>query len=161
MVQRPDGTITSNSKEMDKLLCDAWLPIFRMYGSSPPPDWDKFKERFGQYLPEGPAMRAGPLTAQTLRRSLSKMQSSGSCGLDGWRIAEVKSLPDFFLDRLAVLLNTVEETGVWPQALAQGAVSLIGKGEGAEPLKLRPISVMPVVYRLWAATRVREVLDLL
>ena len=79
--------------------------------------------------------------------------------MDGWRIAEVKSLPDFFLDRLAVLLNTIEETGVWPQALAQGAVSLIGKGEGAEPLKMRPISVMPVVYRLWAATRVREVLQ--
>ena len=63
-------------------------------------------------------MQARPLTTQTLRRSLSKMRSSGSCGRDGWRIAEVKVLPAFFLDRLAVLLNTVGETGVWPQALA-------------------------------------------
>ena len=33
---------------------------------------------------------------------------------------------------------------------------MIPKGEGAAPEKLRPISVMSVVYRAWAATRLRE-----
>ena len=159
MVQRPDGTLTANAEEIDKLLRDAWLPIFRMYGSSPPPDWDKFAERFGNFQPKGEALQAGSVTAHALRKTLSKMRSSGSCGMDGWRTAEIKALPNFFLDRLAELLNIVEDSGTWPQALAQGAVSLISKGEGAEPLKLRPISVMPIVYRLWAAHRVRQVLQ--
>ena len=45
---------------------------------------------------------------------------------------------------------------MWPQALSQGVVSLISKGEGSAPSKLRPISVMSVIYRAWAAGRVRD-----
>ena len=65
-------------------------------------------------------------------------------------------LPIIFLDRLAVILNIIELTGMWPQALSQGVVSLISKGEGSAPSKLRPISVMSVIYRAWAAGRVRD-----
>jgi hypothetical protein len=43
--------------------------------------------------------------------------------------------------------------------LCESIVSLTTKGEGTSPLKLRPIGVMSVVYRLWAATRVREVMQ--
>jgi len=158
LVQRPDGTLTANVDEIDDLLSEAWLPIFRMYADKPPPDWNTFAERFGSFTPRGPVMDEAALDAQALRKTLSKMKSTGSCGMDGWRISEIKALPDFFLHRLAEFLNIVEVEGVWPDALSQGAVSLISKGEGADPLKLRPISVMPVVYRLWAATRVKGVL---
>ena len=34
---------------------------------------------------------------------------------------------------------------------------LIPKGEGEEPLKQRPITITSVMYRLWAATRLRKV----
>ena len=40
-----------------------------------------------------------------------------------------------------------------------GLISLISKGEGASPNTLRPIGIMSVVYRLWAATRVKEVMS--
>ena len=104
-------------------------------------------------------MHCSKLAATDLRRTLARMSTSSSCGADGWRVAELKMLPDVFLDRLCTVLDAIEETGVWPDDLAQGIVSLISKGEGAQPLKLRPISVMPVVYRLWAATRVREIMQ--
>ena len=42
--------------------------------------------------------------------------------------------------------------------MTTGVISLISKGEANCPLKFRPIGIMSVVYRLWAATRVREVL---
>ena len=56
------------------------------------------------------------------------------------------------------MFHTIEETGSWPSALTVGIISLISKGEGTSPLKLRPVGVMSCVYRLWAATRVGEVL---
>ena len=37
--------------------------------------------------------------------------------------------------------------------LTHAAVSFIPKGEGLDPLNLRPLSVLPLVYRAWAAIR--------
>eukprot|EP00973_Karenia_brevis_P040424 5586703-Karenia_brevis.AAC.1 len=81
---------------------------------------------------------------------------SGAPGLDGWRVDELKVLPRVLLDHLAELLNLIEDTGVWPQALQQCAVSLIPKTGGSGPLDLRPISIMSSLYRLWAARRLQD-----
>ena len=53
----------------------------------------------------------------------------------GRQVAEAKALPDFLLERLAELLNTIESSGVWPEALTQGAVHFCNKGEGTAPSK--------------------------
>ena len=87
------------------------------------------------------------------------MANKSAPGADGWRARELKALPDCLLDRLAVLFNHIEQDGIWPDALKLGLVSLISKGEGTAPSKLRPITVMSAVYRLWAATRAHEVLS--
>jgi len=85
-----------------------------------------------------------------------RQSTLSASGMDGWRVAELKALPDFLLDKLAILLNVVEMTGTWPHTLERALVSLIPKGEGGEPLAMRPISVTSAVYRLWAATRLRD-----
>ena len=69
--------------------------------------------------------------------------------LDGWRLSELKQLPDFFLAKLVDSFSVIEQGGTWPDDLAQGVMSLIRQGEGTAPFKLRPISVMSVLYRLW------------
>eukprot|EP00660_Eupelagonema_oceanica_P019763 gene19763-biopygen20777 len=76
--------------------------------------------------------------------------------MEGWRVRELKALSDPLLGRLAELYNVVERTGAWPAALERALVSLIPKGEGGAPLQMRPISVLSAVYRLWAATRLRD-----
>ena len=57
---------------------------------------------------------------------------------------------------MAELRQTVEAVGVWPDRLAEGFISLVPKGEGAEALKLRPLSVLSTVYRLWAGLRLGD-----
>ena len=52
-----------------------------------------------------------------------------------------------------------EQASKWPLDLAQGFITLIPKGEGAEPAQLRPISVMSGIYRACAGTRIRELLE--
>ena len=61
------------------------------------------------------------------------------------------------LERLAAFYNLVEDTGVWPKSLQQALVTLIPKGDGANPIDMRPISVMSAVYRLWACARLVDV----
>jgi len=144
---------------MDALVRYAWLPVFQMYKEREKPSWKGFCDRFGRYLPEKHDMTIAILTGGKLRATLGRMRSTSAPGCDSWRVAELKKLPLAFFDRLACLLNVIEETGEWPSALCESVVSLIDKGEGTSPLKLRPIGVMSVVYRLWAATRVRQVME--
>eukprot|EP00662_Eupelagonemidae_sp_cell21_P057018 gene57018-biopygen114705 len=105
-------------------------------------------------------MRLDPLTAADLRRALGRMSSCSAGGLEGWRPAELKRLPLPLLELVATMLNCFEDTGEWPDALLEAFITLIPKdGAAGGPLDLRPITVTSALYRLWAATRVRQVLE--
>ena len=50
---------------------------------------------------------------------------------------------------LASVLSKVEELGVWPDGLLDAHIAMIPKTDGdAIPLGQRPISVLPVMYRI-------------
>ena len=70
----------------------------------------------------------------------------------------MQTLPFQLFEKLAQVLNLVEETGTWPAPLTCGLISLIPKGEGSPPGKLRPIGLMASVYRLWASLRIRDIM---
>ena len=70
--------------------------------------------------------------------------------LDGWGLAVA------WFDDLASVLSKAEETGLawW------SAGCLIPKTDGdAGPLGQRPLSVLPVVYRIWASARMVQLED--
>ena len=47
-----------------------------------------------------------------------------------------------------------ESTGIWPQGLLDAYIAMIPKADGdSTPLGQRHLSVLPVVYRLWASLR--------
>ena len=55
---------------------------------------------------------------------------------------------------LAILLELVEDTGTWLQGLLDAFFAMIPKADGDSTLLgQRPLSVLPVVYRLWASLR--------
>ena len=158
LLKTAEGGLTGNVEEMDRLLHEAWMPIFQMYAGSDEPAWEPFASRFQRHFPRPRPMERTPLTVERLRRTIDRMKSNSSCGLDSWTVADLKMLPDSFLERLVAIYHIIEHTGVWPDALTHGKISLLSKGEGAEPDKLRPITVMSVFYRLWAGTRLRDLL---
>ena len=93
------------------------------------------------------------LTGQMLADVVqSKGATAGS--LDGWGWRELKVLPVSWYDGLARILTKVEDAGVWPDGLLDAKISMIPKVDGdATPLGQRPLSVLPVVYRIWASAR--------
>ena len=55
---------------------------------------------------------------------------------------------------MAILLELVETTGVWPQGLLDAFFAMIPKADGdSTPLGQKPLSVLPAVYWLWASLR--------
>ena len=58
---------------------------------------------------------------------------------------------------MARILAKVEDSGIWPDGLLDAYIAMIPKTDGdAAPLGQRPLSVLPVVYRVWASARVSQ-----
>ena len=71
-----------------------------------------------------------------------------------WAWNEIKALPLPWFSGLAILLDLVEDTGSWPQGLLDAYIAMIPKADGDSTLLgQRRLSVLPVVYRLWASLR--------
>lgn len=73
-------------------------------------------------------------------------------GLDAWSPNDLKALPRAAFDDLAEVLSQVESEGKWPAELPGAIVALLPKGDHG-PLAQRHVSLLPMVYRLWAAAK--------
>ena len=81
-------------------------------------------------------------------------------GLDGWCWREFKAQPVFWFDGLVRIFSKVEDTGVWLEGLLDAFFALIPKTDGdATPLGQRPLSVLPIAYRIWASARMLQLED--
>ena len=59
---------------------------------------------------------------------------------------------------LAEPLSLVESEGRWPWVLARGCTALVPKECPPRALNTRPLTVLLVVYRLWAGVRLQEMI---
>ena len=100
-----------------------------------------------------PVFELPRLTGQMLSDVVHRKGATAG-SLDGWGWRELKVLPVSWIDELARILTLGEDTGVWPDGLLDACITMIPKTDGnATPLGQRPLSVLPVVYRIWASTR--------
>ena len=127
-----------------------WVPLWRRRPVAQlPEDW--LVELDG--LPPFPDR--SPWTGALVRSLLRSMPRRKAVGLDGWSVPELRLLPDALLDWIADLLETVERTGRWPETLQRPEGLLLAKagGDAGDPMDRRPIWLLPMLYRLWAAGR--------
>ena len=101
---------------------------------------EEFDREVDGWLPLLPEIHLPRLTGQMLADVVQrKGVTAGS--LDGWGWRELKVPPVSWYDELARILAKVEDFGVWPEGLLH------------TPLGQRPLSVLPVIYRVWASAR--------
>ncbi len=92
-----------------------------------------------------------------VRQVLFAMSKGKAHGLDGWFLEEFRLLPEFLLDAMAQLFNRVEGGACWPSAMIAPEGVLLPKGASRhDPMDRRPVWLLPVVYRVWAAGRWRS-----
>ena len=110
---------------------------------------DQFLDFVGHLLPQEHHLDFPRITGRDLQE-VARAKKSSAGGLDGWAWNEMKALPLPWFSGLAILLELVETTGIWPQGLLDAFIAMIPKVDGdSTPLGQRPLSVLPVVYRLW------------
>ena len=148
---------TANAEQVHALIEQVWIPTFKMHELDIQPTWSLFEAAFGEHIPAACECVVGELNGEKLKNVCKKMKSASAPGADGWRLAELQALPLQLFEKLAQVLNLVEEIGTLPTPLTCGLISLIPKGEGSAPKKLRPIGFMASVFRLWASLRIRDI----
>ena len=111
----------------------------------------------GDFLHQADVIYMPALTGEDLHSAvLAKKSTSG--GLDGWSWNELKALPLSWYVGLAWILRLVEDTGIWPDGLLDAYITMITKTDGnSTPLGHQPLSVLPVIYRLWASVRLGHI----
>ena len=133
-----------------------WLEFFQRH-SEGGPGWDVFYCRYARFLKHSP-MTVTPIQAKQLRQHFARTKHSAA-GMDGWSPGELAILPDYILQGFADVFNTVEAAGVWPDELLAAITAMLSNGEGeTDPLKMRPIAILPALYRAWSSIRFREAL---
>ena len=158
MIQQPNGELTANIDDMDKVIIGAWRPVNLMYEHRPEPLVEIFMQHYRKHVRSSP-MQARYVDGPALERKAKKMGGKKANGMDLWSIKLLKRLPMQYWDKLAELPRTVERTGTWPERIAEGFTSLVPKGErGGDPMKLRPLTVLSQVYRIWAGLRMEDAL---
>ena len=93
------------------------------------------------------------LEGQLLWDIVRRIPRDKAQGVDSWGARELKALPRQAYDDLAAVLGQIEKEGQWPPGLLGAIVTLLPKKGDPGPLDQRPISLLPMVYRLWAAAR--------
>ena len=155
----PGGSgVLADPARIDEEFRKAWLPYFCRSLQSDT-SLEEFNEEVDGWLPLLPEVHLPPLTGNDLLQVVrGKTATAG--GLGGWCWRELKVLPVAWFDGLARILPKVEEVWVWPDGLLDAYIAFIPKADGdATPLGQRPLSVLPIVYRIWASARVVQLED--
>ena len=131
----------------------AWMPYFCRSGH-PQVSAEQFLDFIGHFLPQENFFDLPRITGRDLQE-VARAKKSTAGGSDGWAWNEVKALHLPWFSGLAILLDLVGTSGIWFQGLLDAYIAMIPKadGEDSTPLGQRPLSVLPVVYRLWASLR--------
>ena len=138
--------------KIDEEFRKAWLPYFCRSGQRET-SLEEFSFEVDGWLPLLPVVDLPRLTGQMLYDVVHRKGATAG-SLDGWGWKELKVLPVSWFDQLARILTLVEDHGVWPDGLLDAYITMIPKTDGdATPLGQRPLSVLPVVYRIWASSR--------
>ena len=159
--------------EPDKL----WLPalpalpdLFRAFGEAWSVRWLRHSEvqverwhlavaHMDSVLPPGAPMSYSPVTPVQWRSAVMSKKATTAAGPDGVGRLDLVLLPD---DLLAFLLDVCEEaerSGQWPMGAMTAIITALEKLPGADRVShFRPISVLSLVYRVWASVRAKQIL---
>ena len=152
----PGGSgVLADPAKIDEELRKAWLPYFCRSGQRDT-SLEEFDREVDGWLPLLPEVFLPRLTGQMLADVVHrKGATAGSLGGCGWR--ELKVLPVSWYDQLARILTKFEDFCDWLDGLLDAYIAVIPKTDGdATPLGQRPLSVLPIAYRVWASTRMGQ-----
>ena len=154
-----NGQLPKDEKEADAEMRRFWVNGVLRKNKPEEEDinWERFTASdFGSHLPVGD-WSFTEWSGRRVLEVLKEMKESAAPGHRGIPLAVWKALPEACYEWIARLLQLVEEGHQWPEECLKAYVAILPKGEAVKgPNDYRPITVMDVVYRVWAKGKVMD-----
>lgn len=137
-----------------------WEVRWDKHRATPDQHWQPFIDWFRQAIP--PATQSMPLPPITLaewRKAVKGKKSKSATGSDGVSRQDLINLPDDLTQSLLAIIRQVEEGQFWPEAMMEAMVTALAKtADSAYTSQFRPITVIPLAYRVWSTIRSRQLI---
>ena len=148
-----EGRLYAGQRALLEACEAAWWPLWR---PGTRPNWSRV-------VP--PKTAAGwdllDFEAEALQRLVWTMCSTKAPGHDGWSVGRMRQWPLAVWRCIVTIFKAVELAGKWPEGLMGGIMCLLPKAgvqaSTNSPLEARPVVLLPLLYRLWAYKRRREI----
>ena len=141
---------------------ESWFPIWNRDSRVDSTDvfrWTSFLQNLPA-PPEVPDICLDLTDVAVWKKSAATLRAGRATGICGCAVSEIKSMPDPVLKDLVLLFNRVLDEGAFPVHLCRSTVSSVPKNEAPQSMfECRPITVFATIYRFFASTIVRLVLD--
>ena len=138
LIKTPDGTMTADPKLQCKLIAKHFEDQF-------------FKG--AAKLPEEPGRpMTTPFDGNEIKGAIKKLKNNKSAGVDHMVAELLKYGPDILCDEIALIYNSIAETGECPTELIHGILCALQKpGKSKGPLDhLRPIVLLSMLRKILA-----------
>ena len=111
-------------------------------------------------VPQVPAAPLVPLDFPLWTRVLKSSKPTSMRGVDGWSFAELRLIPQGFVEVLLQLFHWCERTCSWPRVFQTWLVVLLRKVPTGIVSwgSVRPISVAATLYRMWSKMRTTQLM---
>ena len=138
LIRTREGNLTSNDAEQCELIAAHFKEQF-------------FKEAEQIKLSNPQAMR-NPFTSSEISDAINKLRNNRSSGLDNVTAELLKYGPAILHDEIALIFNSLAETGDCPREIVQGILCALQKpGKTKGPLDhLRPIILLSMLRKILA-----------
>ena len=94
-----------------------------------------------------------PITAEMVLKAVKLLKKDTALGIDFLDVWILRSISHEQAQAIADLLNQCEHSLVWPIQTFINIIVLMGKPNGG----IRPIALMPMIYRLWTKIRKHQI----
>ena len=152
---------TAEPEQVGRALSAFWQKYWRRETYHEQHDissWTEFDHLFEQ-MPIAETMNIQMQDVELWKESISTLKSKSARGLCGWFPDELKFIlcSDAAIDELVQILAHIECFPTW---LMQANIVPVKKFEDASaPSQIRPITILPLLYRLWARATSRKALQ--
>ena len=125
-VRNEQGQVTTDPEEIAKEVSRTWG---KLYNREEKVNVEEFMDKYGGYIPTVEC-KLPRLEGRMFKERFMKMKAKRAVAADGWRIRELRDLPEDLLEIGAQLVQEVEEGGRWPRVNTIGIVTTLKKGSG-------------------------------
>ena len=128
--------------------------------TSAPERVTKAEQEWGQlwalqeaYTPNTTIERLPKLAVTDLGAVLCRFPKGKAGGSDHWQPGELLALPHAYKLGLLRWMVSREQEGVWPHSFNGALIALLDKEGARHEGQLRPICLLPYIYRIWMKLR--------